>query len=504
MSHPAPILSLTDISKTFPGVKALDRARLNIYPGQVMALIGENGAGKSTLMKVLTGIYQADSGTLTYDGQQVWFNGPYQSQHAGISIIHQELNLIPELSIAENIFLGREPTTAYGRIKWSEMARRAGELLQQLGVRHSPRKAVGELSIGTQQMVEIAKALSFESRVIIMDEPSDALTDTETQALFNVIRELKQQGRGIVYISHRLAEIFTICDDVTVMRDGQFIHEGPVSELTEDSLIEKMVGRKLDEQYPHLPYSPGSTVLELKQVRGPGVNGADLTVHSGEIVGISGLMGAGRTELMKILYGAAPRHSGEVRLEGRAIHPHTPSDGVHNGILYISEDRKGDGLVLGLSVEENMTLSALTHFCRNGGWVLHNQEHQAVDDFIRMFAIKTPSRSQQVGLLSGGNQQKVAIAKGLLCRPKVLILDEPTRGVDVGAKKEIYQLINQFKQQGMSILLVSSDMPEVLGMSDRIVVMHEGRITGEFTREQATQEALLACAVGKSVEELVL
>lgn len=504
MSVNEPLLALSDISKAFPGVQALSHAQLNIYPGRVMALIGENGAGKSTLMKVLTGIYRADSGTLNYDGQAIWFNGPYDSQHAGISIIHQELNLIPELSIAENIFLGREPTTSLGFIKWSEMVEKAAQLLTQLGVHHSPKTPVGALSIGTQQMVEIAKALSFESRVIIMDEPSDALTDTETQALFNVIRQLKAQGRGIVYISHRLAEIFTICDDVTVMRDGQFIYEGPVSSLNEDTLIEKMVGRKLAEQYPHIAYQPGPAVLEVEHISGPGVNGVDLTVHSGEIVGISGLMGAGRTELMKILYGAARRTAGEVRLNGRPVHAHTPSDGVNSGIVYISEDRKGDGLILGLSVEENMSLSALAYFCRHGGWLQHGQEHQAVDDFIRMFAIKTPARSQLVGLLSGGNQQKVAIAKGLLCQPKVLILDEPTRGVDVGAKKEIYQLINQFKQQGMSIILVSSDMPEVLGMSDRILVMHEGRITGEFNRGHATQEALLACAVGKSAEELVL
>ena len=463
------LLQLKGIDKAFPGVKALSGAALNVYPGRVMALVGENGAGKSTMMKVLTGIYTRDAGTLLWLGKETTFTGPKSSQEAGIGIIHQELNLIPQLTIAENIFLGREFVNRFGKIDWKTMYAEADKLLAKLNLRFKSDKLVGDLSIGDQQMVEIAKVLSFESKVIIMDEPTDALTDTETESLFRVIRELKLQGRGIVYISHRMKEIFEICDDVTVFRDGQFIAEREVASLTEDSLIEMMVGRKLEDQYPHLDKAPGDIRL----------------------------MGAGRTELMKVLYGALPRTSGYVTLDGHEVVTRSPQDGLANGIVYISEDRKRDGLVLGMSVKENMSLTALRYFSRAGGSLKHADEQQAVSDFIRLFNVKTPSMEQAIGLLSGGNQQKVAIARGLMTRPKVLILDEPTRGVDVGAKKEIYQLINQFKADGLSIILVSSEMPEVLGMSDRIIVMHEGHLSGEFTREQATQEVLMAAAVGK-------
>ncbi|EPC5392541.1 ribose ABC transporter ATP-binding protein RbsA [Serratia liquefaciens] len=492
-----PLLQLKGIDKAFPGVKALSGAALSVYPGKVMALVGENGAGKSTMMKVLTGIYNKDAGSQYFLGKEVAFNGPKDSQEAGIGIIHQELNLIPQLTIAENIFLGREFVNRIGRIDWKRMYAEADKLLARLNLSYSSHRLVGELSIGDQQMVEIAKVLSFESKVIIMDEPTDALTDTETASLFKVINELKAEGRGIVYISHRLKEIFEICDDATVFRDGQFIAERPVSELQEDSLIEMMVGRKLEEQYPRLNQPRGEKRLEVSQVSGPGVHDVSFTLYRGEILGVAGLMGAGRTELMKILYGAAPRKAGTVSLDGRQVVTHSPQDGLANGIVYISEDRKRDGLVLGMSVKENMSLTALRYFSRADGSLKQAEEQQAVGDFIRLFNIKTPSMEQPIGLLSGGNQQKVAIARGLMTRPKVLILDEPTRGVDVGAKKEIYQLINQFKQEGLSIILVSSEMPEVMGMSDRILVMHEGHLSGEFPIEQATQEALMAAAVGK-------
>ncbi|WP_217517594.1 ribose ABC transporter ATP-binding protein RbsA [Vibrio metschnikovii] len=496
-----PILALSQIDKAFPGVKALDQACLNVYPGRVMALMGENGAGKSTLMKVLTGIYSKDAGTIDYQGQPASFNGPRDSQQAGISIIHQELNLIPQLTIAENIFLGREKTSAFGRILWQEMYAEADQLLARLNVKHSAKTLLGELSLGEQQMVEIAKALSFESKVIIMDEPTDALTDTETASLFNVINELRHQGCGIVYISHRLKEIFEICDDITVLRDGKFIGQCQVSETDEDGLIEMMVGRKLEEQYPRIDVEPENKVcLEVIGLTGSGIHDVSFTLRRGEILGISGLMGAGRSELMKVIYGALPSERGVINLNGRTINPVSPQDGLANGIAYISEDRKGDGLVLGLSVKENMSLCALDKLTK-GIQIQHGAEAIAVEDFIQLFNIKTPSRNQIIGHLSGGNQQKVAIAKGLMTKPKVLILDEPTRGVDVGAKKEIYQLINKFKAQGMSIILVSSEMPEVLGMSDRILVMHEGRISGEFDAKQANQENLLACAVGKTLNE---
>ncbi|MEI7218648.1 ribose ABC transporter ATP-binding protein RbsA [Pectobacterium carotovorum] len=492
-----PLLQLQGITKSFPGVKALSGAALNVYPGKVMALVGENGAGKSTMMKVLTGIYRKDAGSIHFLGQEVDFSGPKASQEAGIGIIHQELNLIPQLTIAENIFLGREFTNRFGRIDWNKMYAEADKLLKRLNLRYDSRRMVGDLSIGDQQMVEIAKVLSFESKVIIMDEPTDALTDTETASLFSVIKELQSQGCGIVYISHRLKEIFEICDDITVFRDGQFIGERPVSDLEEDTLIEMMVGRKLEDQYPRSNKAPGEVRLKVQNLSGPGVGSVSFTVRKGEILGVAGLMGAGRTELMKILYGALPRTGGNVTLDGRDVVTRKPQDGLANGIVYISEDRKRDGLVLGMSVKENMSLTALRYFSHVGGRLKHAEEQLTVADFIRLFNVKTPSMEQPIGLLSGGNQQKVAIARGLMTRPNVLILDEPTRGVDVGAKKEIYQLINQFKEEGLSIILVSSEMPEVLGMSDRIIVMHEGRLSGDFPIEQATQEALMAAAVGK-------
>ncbi len=490
------LLSLKGIEKSFPGVKALDGAQLNVFPGQVMALMGENGAGKSTMMKVMTGIYQADAGQITLNGEPVTFNGPRQSQAAGISIIHQELNLIDNLSIAENIFLGREPQKALGFIDWSKMFDDADALLARLNVQHSSREKMGNLPLGEQQMVEIAKALSFDSNIIVMDEPTDALTEPETQSLFNVIRELRQEGVGIVYISHRLQEIFTICDRVTVMRDGQFVAESATSDLNEESLIELMVGRKLQDLYPRVDHLSGQVSMTVRNLSGKGINDISFDLHEGEILGFNGLMGAGRSELMRVLFGDVKRISGVVELYGEPIHPVHPSEGIKAGIAYISEDRKGDGLVLGMSVKQNMSLSSLTALSYMGA-INAEKEHAQATYFKDAFNVKTPSLDQPIGKLSGGNQQKAAIAKGLMAKPKVLILDEPTRGVDVGAKKEIYELINQFKQAGMSIILVSSDMPEVMGMSDRIMVMKDGCISGEFDATNVTQEQLLAAAIGK-------
>lgn len=470
-----------------------------------MALVGENGAGKSTMMKVLTGIYTHDKGSIKWLGKETAFNGPKQSQEAGIGIIHQELNLIPQLTVAENIFLGREPTHRYGAIDWTKMRNQANQLLKRLNLRFSSDIVVERLSIGDQQMVEIAKALSYQSKVLIMDEPTDALTDTETVALFKVINELKEQGCGIVYISHRMKEIFDICDDVTIFRDGRFIGEYEVNQLDEQRLIEMMVGRKLEEQYPHLETVPGTVRLAVKGVCGPGVENVTFSLKSGEILGVSGLMGAGRTELMKIIYGAAPKFSGQIVMNGREIYVRSPQQALQHGIVYISEDRKKDGLILGMSIKHNMSLTALPYFSGRFGQLNLAEERLTIADFITLFKIKTDSMDKAVGLLSGGNQQKVSIARGLMTRPKVLILDEPTRGVDVGAKKEIYQLINKFKDEGLSIILVSSEMPEILGMSDRILVVHEGRISGEFSRLEATQEKLMAAAVGKQhSEDLVI
>ncbi|WP_299808603.1 ribose ABC transporter ATP-binding protein RbsA [uncultured Shewanella sp.] len=494
------ILQLQAIEKSFPGVKALDKASLNVYPGKVMALMGENGAGKSTLMKVLTGIYNLDAGSIVYQGKTRTFDGPRDSQAAGISIIHQELNLLPELTIAENIFLGREITSRFGRILWDEMNAQAAALLARLSVSHSPQTLVGRLSLGEQQMVEIAKAISFDSKVIIMDEPTDALTDVETQSLFKVINELREQGCGIVYISHRMQEIFTICDAVTVLRDGGFIHECAISDIDEDQLIERMVGRKLADQYPRIAITHKGCRMAVNQLSGPGVENVSFNLNKGEILGFSGLMGAGRTELMKMIFGAETKTQGLIALNGCDIKINNPQQALDAGIAYISEDRKGDGLLLDLSVKENMSISALAKLS-TGLQLRHRDEMIEVDQYIDAFNIKTPSRDARIGNLSGGNQQKVSIAKGLMTLPQVLILDEPTRGVDVGAKKEIYDLINRFKAQGMSIILVSSDMPELLGMSDRILVMHQGQISGEFDACQADQESILACAVGKTLNK---
>lgn len=494
MSAPKPLLKISNIDKSFPGVQALNRAALTVYQGQAMGLVGENGAGKSTLMKILTGIYRKDDGEIEFLGKSRTFSGPKASQLAGISIIHQELNLIGELSIAENIFLGREFTTRYGNIDWKKMHAEASKLLEALSVNYPSTLLVERLSVGEQQMVEIAKALSFESRVIIMDEPTDALTDSETEALFRVIAKLKAQGRGIVYISHRLKEIFAICERVTVLRDGCFIEESETHAISENRLIEAMVGRQLTEQYPHIVTPVGSVVLQTIELCANNVEKVSFALHSGEILGISGLMGAGRTDLMKVLYGLNPVHSGKIILNKQLIHLANPQTALKNGIVYISEDRKGEGLNLSMSVEENITLSALKQFCQFGR-INHQQTQQAAKEFVDLFNIRTPSIHQTVGLLSGGNQQKVAIAKGVLNRPQVLILDEPTRGVDVGARKEIYQLINQLKADGLAIILVSSDMPEVLGMSDRILTMYNGTISGEFSRHDASQEKLLTAAM---------
>lgn len=490
-----PILTMRHVTKTFPGVKALDDVHFNVYPGRVMALLGENGAGKSTLMKVLTGVYQPDGGEITYRGKAVRFSGPAESQDAGIAIIHQELNLIESLSVGENIFLGREPKKFLNIVDWKKLMDSATELLDRLKVKVSPRIQVRQLTIGVKQMVEIAKALSLDAELIIMDEPTDALTDQETEQLFTVIRALRAQGKSIVYISHRLSEIFEICDDVTIFRDGTFIDEVPVSAIDEAGLIEKMVGRRLEEQYPYVGHAATEEILMVKNLQAKGVKEASFSLKKGEILGVAGLMGAGRTELAKVLYGCVPIEGGQVTLEGQTLDLRSEKEALERGIAYVSEDRKKDGLVLGMNVRENISLSSLRSIAK-GIHVDRNQERRIAGEYIESMSIKTPSADQRVKFLSGGNQQKVSIAKSLMTRPKVLILDEPTRGVDVGAKREIYELMNTFTKEGMSIIMISSEIPELLGMSDRILVMHEGETEAILDREAATQETIMRHAVG--------
>jgi ribose transport system ATP-binding protein len=489
-----PILQMKDIIKVFPGVKALDGVNLELYTGRVMALLGENGAGKSTLMKILSGVYKKDGGEIYYEGRLEDIKGPKDAQIKGIAIIHQELNLIPHLTIGENIFLGREPKTAFGNINWSKLYKESDELLKKLNVNKSSKDLLGSLSVGQQQMIEIAKALSLNAKIIIMDEPTDALTDKETESLFEVINELKKDGKAIVYISHRLKEIFEICDDITVLRDGKYVGEAKVVDFTEDKIIEMMVGRKLTEQFPRVDVKIGDVVLEVKNLSNEYVNNVSFNVKSGEILGIAGLMGCGRTELAKTIYGHIKKQSGEIYIRGNKTENKSAKDGLSNGIAYVSEDRKGDGLILGLSVKENITISSLDKLISSGK-IDKTKESKEVKDYIGKMNIKTPTQNQIIKNLSGGNQQKVAIAKALMTNPQVLILDEPTRGVDVGAKKEIYDLINEFKKEGKAVIMISSEMPEILGISDRVLVLSEGRVSGEFDIKDATQENIMKSAV---------
>jgi len=491
-----PFLKMENITKEFPGVKALDSVHLRIFKGQVMALLGENGAGKSTLMKILSGVYDHDLGDIIMNGENLEISSPRNAMDQGIAIIHQELNLIPGLTVGENIYLGKEPVSRGRKINWNKLYSDSKQLLNRLGTDIDPKALASNLSIGDQQMVEIAKALSENADILILDEPTDALTDKEAENLFRVIDELKSKGKGLVYISHRIPEVFRICDRVTVLRDGQFISERNVSEIDEDDIIEMMVGRRLDEQIPYSPHKTGPTLLTVNNMTSSVTENVSFSVHKGEIVGIAGLMGAGRTEMALSLYGIYPAKSGTVELDNKEIHIDSPGKAIKNGIAYVSEDRKQLGLFLGLDVKDNITLPALKRFEK----VLYKtdeiERNDAVDSYINQLTIKTPGRNQIVKNLSGGNQQKISIARGLITKPKLLILDEPTRGVDVGAKKEIYKLINQFKDEGLAILMISSEMPELLGISDRILVMHNNTISGELSREQASQEAIMRLAVG--------
>lgn len=491
------VVSMQHISKDFSGVKVLKDVSLNIYKGSVMALVGENGAGKSTLMKILTGVYLKTQGEIFLDNESVNFPDTRASQSKGIAIIHQELNLVKDLSIGENIFLGREPVSS-GRIMWNKLHEDAGYWLGKLGLKEDPRELVKNISVGKQQLVEIAKALSIDAKVIIMDEPTGALTPAETDKLFDVIKDLKESGKSIVYISHRLHEIFEICDDVTVLRDGELIGEKSIENLDEDKIIEMMVGRKLSEQYPRIESEPGEEILKVENLSNQFVKEVSFSLKRGETLGVAGLMGSERTELMRSIYGIYPA-KGSVYLNGEKVKINSPLDSLRYGIAYVTEDRKANGIITGMNVRENITLSSLELFKGPLGFISKGKEEISSKEYIEKMSIKTSGTKQQLRFLSGGNQQKVSIAKSLMTNPKILILDEPTRGVDVGAKKEIYDLINKFKSEGMSIIMVSSDIPEVLGISDRIMVMHEGRVSGFLNRDEATQESIMTLAVGKDV-----
>ncbi len=476
------------VRKSFPGVRVLDDVSLSVQPGQVLALMGENGAGKSTLMKILAGAVKADAGTILLDGREVDIHSPQQAMELGIGIIYQELNLAPHLSIAENIFLGREPRLAPGWIDRRKMLREASALMTDLGMTLNVSTLVSHLSVAQRQMVEIAKATSRRARVLAMDEPSATLTAHELENLWRLIRRLQAQGIGIVYISHRMDEVFQIADAVTVLRDGKIVGHAPVGEISRDDVVKLMVGRDLDETYPKVVIAPGRPVLEVKHLSRRGVlDHISFTVHAGEVVALAGLVGSGRTEIARCLFGADQWSSGEVILNGRPFHPGSPNDAIAAGIGFVTEDRKEQGVVLSLSVRENISLASLKKVSKLG-FVQRGAERTEARESVSRLRVRTPSVEQRVGNLSGGNQQKVVLGKWLETPLKLLILDEPTRGIDVGAKREIYGIMNDLAAQGVAILMISSELPEVLGMADQIVVVRDGRIAGQLSRDEATQE----------------
>ncbi|WP_136806235.1 sugar ABC transporter ATP-binding protein [Desulfosediminicola flagellatus] len=489
------LLELQAVNKSFGPVEVLKGVNFTVTSGKVTALAGENGAGKSTLMKIISGIYSRNGGTMSYLGKEVTFKNPRQAMTAGIAIIHQELNLLTTMRVGENIFLGREPVNNFGKIDWETVRSESARWLKVLKQDIDPDTILGSLSIAQQQMVEIARALSLNAQVIIMDEPTDALTDIETEILFEVVEELRDQGKGLVFISHRLGEIFRLCDDVAILRDGVMVHQGPVTELDEDDLIRHMVGRELSSQYPYTQVESGEIRLQVNGLTSKGFSDVSFSGCAGEVVGFAGLVGAGRTELAKTLFGAQRALAGDVYIDGEKVSIHTPHQGVLAGIGYVTEDRKHEGLIQSQGLQSNMSLTGLKRFTGPTGHLKKKEERRIIGEYIRAFSIKTHSIDSIVSELSGGNQQKVSIAKSLLPEPRILILDEPTRGVDVGAKREIYTLINELKQKGLCILLMSSDMPELLGISDRILVLSRGRLTGEFSRSEVTQESIMRCAV---------
>ena len=488
-----PLVQMEGVDKSFPGVQALSQARFELLPGEVHALVGENGAGKSTLMKILAGVYSKDTGRIVYKGREVEVPSPRAAQLLGVSMIHQELNLMPHLTVAQNVFIGREPRRGISfMLDEKGINARAQELLDLMNLDLDPKARVADLTVAKQQMVEIVKALSYNSEVLIMDEPTAALTDTEIADLFRIIRQLKQKGVGVVHISHRLEELKQISDRITVMRDGKTVDTVATGEVTIERIISMMVGRIIYEASPEVPENPSrEVVLEVKNLRrGRVIQDVNFKLHRGEILGFAGLVGAGRTEVARAIFGADAREGGEVFVEGKKVDIRTPADAVRHGIAYLSEDRKRYGLALGMDVENNMVLAAMRRFLGWLGWVLTADTRANADKYVAALRIRTPSAKQLARNLSGGNQQKLVVGKWLTADTRVLIFDEPTRGIDVGAKSEIYKLLNDLARQGKSIIMISSELPELLRMSHRIVVMCEGRVTGELAAGPTQEEVM--------------
>ncbi len=494
---PAPLLELRGVSKRFPGVRALDNVHFTLDRGEVLALIGENGAGKSTLMKILAGVQRADRGLILIDGRQVGIDSVHQGLEHGIALIHQELNLAGNLDVGANIFLGREPRRM-GWIDKTTIHHQARHYLEKIGLAVSPATIVGDLPIGQQQLVEIAKALSVDARVLIMDEPTSSLSAGETATLFQVVRELRARGVSVIYISHRLGEVQELADRVVVLRDGQRAGELSRQQISHDAMVRLMVGRDVSQFYARRPHPIGDTCLEVAGLVTPAwpQHRLSFQVRAGEIVGVAGLVGAGRTEMVRTLFGIDQPLAGSVRVQGRALNLKSPLAAIRKGLALVPEDRQQHGLVVEMTVRQNTSLASLRQQARLGTWVNQAEEARLAEQMVRRLATKTPSLDQVVQCLSGGNQQKVVLGKWLSLAPQVLLLDEPTRGIDVGAKEEIYRLMEALAEQGIAILFVSSEMEEILGMSDRVLVMHEGQITGELAREQLSEEAIMQLATG--------
>src|ERR671916_3289746 len=490
------VFRLLGVAKHFGGVTAVEDVDFDLRPGEVHALVGENGAGKSTLMKIVDGLYAPDEGRLEVEGQPASFSSPRDAEAAGIAMIPQELDLFPELSVAENLFVGRKrPRTRWGGLDWSTMQQEARRRLDALGVKLDVTAPVKGLSAANGQIVAIARALVGDARAVVMDEPTSSLTDRETRQLFRIIEELTSGEVGVVYISHRLEEIFEIADRITVLRDGRHITTASASKLDAEELVRLMVGRPLNELFTRHPHEPGEVALEVKGLSREGeFADVDLTLRRGEILGLAGLVGAGRTELAQAIFGIHPPESGEIVVEGEEARIRSPQAAMERGIFYVPEERRSQGLILPFSIKNNITLSILDRISRFG--LVPRSERQTADRFAKELSIRGAALSEPAARLSGGNQQKVVVAKSLAREPSVLLLDEPTRGVDVGAKSEIYRLIDDLAREGKAILLISSELEEVLSMSDRILVMREGRITGEFDREGATQERVMTAATG--------
>lgn len=489
------LIEVEGVRKGFPGVLALDNVSFKLRPGTVHALMGENGAGKSTLMKIIAGVYQTDAGTMKLRGQEVRFSGPLDALENGVAMIHQELNLMQYMTVAENVWIRREPLTRLGFVDHAELNRRTAKLFEQLKIKIDPTAEVGTLSVANRQMVEIAKAISYNSDVLIMDEPTSALTETEVSHLFEIIHDLKAAGKGIVYITHKMNELFEISDEVSIFRDGKYIGTDLAANLTRDEIIRRMVGREITQMFPKETVPIGDVVLSVKNLTLQGVfSDVSFDLRAGEILGFAGLVGAGRSNVAETLFGVTPASSGTVAIYGKPVSITSPAIAMRNGMAFLTEDRKDTGCFLILDILENMQMAVLTQRYVKAGFVASNEVGPACNEMSSALRVKTPNMHERIENLSGGNQQKVLIGRWLLTKPRILILDEPTRGIDVGAKAEIHRLISKLAGEGVAVIMISSELPEVLGMSDRVVVMHAGHVTGILDRSEADQVRIMELA----------